>query len=142
MNQPRFIKYYIFLILVVKIIVLFLVISSFLINKSIENKPEVKQNYSHLLKIYSKSKEQFHFIFGILMAILLIILFNPYTKNPIILNNEDKTILWLFGYLLIISADWTNFMDDWKVINKDLNNVDTDWNNLVQSVNKLKQKLN
>jgi Na+/H+ antiporter NhaD/arsenite permease-like protein len=142
MNQPRFIKYYIFLILVVKIIVLFLVISSFLINKSIENKPEVKQNYSHLLKIYSKSKEQFHFIFGILMAILLIILFNPYTKNPIILNNEDKIILWLFGYVLIISADWSNFMHDWKIIVKDLNNLDTDLNNFKQSINKLKQKLN
>lgn len=76
------------------------------------------------------------------MAILLIMLFNPYTKDPIIVNNEDKTILWLFGYLLIISADWTNFMDDWKVINTDLNNIDSDWNNLVQSVNKLKQKLN
>ena len=142
MNQPRFIKYYIFLILVVKVIVLFLVISSFLINKSIENKPEVKQNYSHLLKIYSKSKEQFHFIFGILMGILLIILFNPYTKNPIILNNEDKIILWLFGYVLIISADWSNFMHDWKIIVKDLNNLDTDLNNFKQSINKLKQKLN
>lgn len=142
MNQPRFIKYYIFLILVVKIIVLFLVISSFLINKSIENKPEVKQKYTHLLKIYSNIKEQIHFIFGILMGILLIILFNPYTKNPIILNNEDKIILWLFGYVLIISADWSNFMHDWKIIVKDLNNLDTDLNNFKQSINKLKQKLN
>jgi hypothetical protein len=142
MNQPRFIKYYIFLILVVKIAVLFLEISSFLINKSVENKPEVKQKYTHLINIYFNSKEQFEFIFNILMAILLIILFNPFTKHPIILNNEDKIILWLFGYVLIISSDWSNFMHDWKIIVKDLNNLDTDLNNFKQSINKLKQKLN
>lgn len=142
MNQPRYIKYYVLLLVVVKIISLFLAFSLFLINKSIENKPEVKEKYNNLLRIYSKSEEQFHFIFNILMAILLIMLFNPYAKDPIIVNNEDKTILWLFGYLLLISADWSNFMDEWKTIIKDFNNVDTDWNNLVQSVNNLKQKIN
>jgi hypothetical protein len=142
MNQPRFIKYYILLLIVVKVIFIFLEISSFLINKSIENKIEVKQKYVHLIRIYFNSKEQFAFIFNILMAILLIILFNPFTKHPIILNNEDKTILWLFGILLILSADWSNFMANWKSIINDLYDVNTDWNNFIQSVNHLKQKLN
>jgi hypothetical protein len=142
MNQPRFIKYYILLLIVIKVIFLFLEISSFLIKKSIENKTEFKQKYNHLLNIYFKTKEQFEFIFGILMAILLIILFNPFTKHPIILNNEDKTILWLFGILLIFSAEWSSFTDNWKSIINDLNNANTDWNNVIQFINQLKQKLN
>ena len=58
-------------------------------------------------------KNRLDFIFKILIAILLIYLFNPYKKN-IVIEGETKILLFLFGIIFIFSADFTTFIHNSK----------------------------
>jgi uncharacterized membrane protein len=57
-------------------------------------------------------KEKFEFVFIILMAILLIYIFNVRHDRTIMINHETKFLLYLFGFVLIITADWELFLKD------------------------------
>ena len=100
---------YIFVIILVKFTYLFFVIRNMFIKNLIKNNPNNK-NYKESLEINDRFQHQLEFIYTILMASLLIILFNPININHTILDHEAKTLLYLFGLLLIITADWTHFI--------------------------------
>jgi hypothetical protein len=57
-------------------------------------------------------KERFEFIFIILMSILLIYLFNPRHDRSILIDHETKLLLYLFGFVLLITADWNTFVKE------------------------------
>jgi hypothetical protein len=57
-------------------------------------------------------KERFEFIFILLMAILLIYLFNPRTDRIIMIDGDTKILLYLFGFVLLITAKWTEFFNE------------------------------
>jgi hypothetical protein len=57
-------------------------------------------------------KERLEFIFIALMAILLIYLFNPRTDRSVIIDNETKILLYLFGFILLITAKWSVFLHE------------------------------
>jgi len=63
-------------------------------------------------------KERVEFIFVIGMALLLVYLFNPIRKIPVIIDNETKVLLTLFGFLLIITARWSLFFRETPIIQK------------------------
>jgi hypothetical protein len=54
-------------------------------------------------------KERIEFIFILLMAILLIYLFNPRTDRIFMIDGETKILLFLFGVVLLITAKWAEF---------------------------------
>jgi len=58
-------------------------------------------------------KERFEFIFLLLMAILLIYLFNPREKM-VMIDGETKVLLYLFGIVLLITAKWADFFHEAK----------------------------
>ena len=62
--------------------------------------------------VYWKEKLEFLFIF--LMALFLIYLFNPRTTKSIYINGETKLLLYLFGVVLLITADWNSFIHESK----------------------------
>jgi hypothetical protein len=70
--------------------------------------------------LYWKKRTEFIFVF--LMSLLLIYLFNPYTYKLAMINNETRLLLFAFGFLLIISADWNTFVHEAKWF-KTLQNV-------------------
>ena len=49
------------------------------------------------------------------MAVLLIYLFRPGREKQ--LNNEEKMLLFLFGWVLLLTANWGEFFKDAKWIN-------------------------
>lgn len=100
---------FIIVTILVKFSFLFFVIREFFIKNLIKKNPNDKK-YKESLEINDRFKHQLEFIFTILMASLLIILFNPINRKHIILDNEAKTLLYLFGFLLIITADWAQFI--------------------------------
>ena len=54
-------------------------------------------------------KERVETLFKGLMAVLLILLFNPRTtKDTIKLDYETRLLLYLFGFILLLTADWKN----------------------------------
>jgi hypothetical protein len=60
--------------------------------------------------IYWKEKLEFVFIF--LMSALLMYLFNPRKSHIDIIDSESKLLLFLFGFILIFTADWSNFLKE------------------------------
>jgi hypothetical protein len=63
-------------------------------------------------KKISKAKERVEFVFVILMAILLIFLFNPRHDRSIQIDNETKILLYLFGFILLLTAKWDTFIEE------------------------------
>jgi hypothetical protein len=57
-------------------------------------------------------KERLEFIFIALMSILLIYIFNPRTDRSILIDKETKILLYLFGFILIITARWDLFIKE------------------------------
>jgi len=55
-------------------------------------------------------RERAEFIFIICMAILLIQVFYPGSKNPI--DQETKILFYLFGIILLITAKWGTFFKE------------------------------
>jgi hypothetical protein len=61
-------------------------------------------------------KERFEFIFIAAMAILLIYLFNPRSVKNIIIDKETKILLYLFGFILLITAKWDLFFKESPIV--------------------------
>ena len=57
-------------------------------------------------------KERFEFIFIALMSILLIYLFNPRSNKNITIDRETKILLYLFGFILLLTAKWDIFFKE------------------------------
>jgi L-asparagine transporter-like permease len=66
-------------------------------------------------------KERLEFIFVILMAALLIYLFKPDSNRDMLITHETKILLYLFGFILLITADWKVFIHEspfYKILQK------------------------
>jgi len=59
-------------------------------------------------------KERFEFVFVLLMAILLIYLFNPRKERMVMIDGETKILFYLFGFVLLITAKWGDFFHESK----------------------------
>ncbi len=57
-------------------------------------------------------KERFEFIFIAAMSILLIYLFNPRSSKNIVIDRETKILLYLFGFILLLTAKWDIFFKE------------------------------
>jgi hypothetical protein len=96
---------YIYLIFAVKILfVLFAIATLYLKLKKREN----TESY----KTFSYWKERLEFIFIILMSVLLTYLFNPRQNRNNMINGETKLLLYLFGFVLLITANWSTFIGE------------------------------
>ena len=60
-------------------------------------------------------KDRFEFVFIILMACLLIYLFNPRKDRSFMINYETKLLLFLFGFILLITANWNTFIEESEI---------------------------
>jgi hypothetical protein len=63
-------------------------------------------------------KDRFEFIFIALMSILLIYLFNPRTDKSILIDKETKILLYLFGFILLLTAKWDLFLQESYLVKK------------------------
>lgn len=63
-------------------------------------------------------KERFEFVFIALMSILLIYLFNPRSDKNILIDKESKVLLYLFGFILLVTAKWDIFLKESKTFKK------------------------
>lgn len=102
---------YVYIVILVKVIFIILAVAhlSYKVKKQ-TNSPEDKKI------VYWKDRMEF--IFTIMMAILLIYVFNPRTSKIIGLDTETKILLFLFGIILIISAKWDIFFKESVVFKK------------------------
>ena len=95
------------IIILFKIIFIILLISQFYFKYKEPNNTKRLNN----LKLWRK---QIEFIFIFSMSLLLIYLFNPRINRLYMVDTETRLLLYLFGFILIISADWEKFLNDSK----------------------------
>lgn len=57
--------------------------------------------------IWAQIREKTELIFIVSMAILLIIIFSPRQQDVSILTPETRILFFLFGWVLLITADWS-----------------------------------
>ena len=67
------------------------------------------KDHSDLDKKILYWKERLEFIFVLLMSFLLIYLFNPRSSRINLVDKETKLLLFLFGFVLLITANWDVF---------------------------------
>lgn len=96
---------YIITIFIVK--VLFIVLAVYALYIKLK-KPKDKM----LLKKVSYWKEKTEFIFITLMSILLLYLFYPKADRGVMIDNETKILLYLFGFVLLLTENWSNFIHE------------------------------
>ena len=62
-------------------------------------------------------KKRIEFIFIICMVILIIFIFSPRHNRMIYLTKEMTILFYLFGFILLITADWDLFITNAKWYN-------------------------
>jgi hypothetical protein len=113
----RLFDFYITLIIFVKIIFIILAIARmYTRHKEPNNKKKINN-----LEFWKKRIE---FIFVVLMSILLIYLFSPRANRLNMIDTETKLLLYLFGFILLLTANWNQFFEGSKIkIFKNIDNI-------------------
>ena len=93
---------YIYLIIFIKFIFLILAVSHLYMKAT-------KKIDSDLDKRIVYWKERVEFVFVILMACLIIYVFNPRHDHKALIDSHTKLLLYLFGFVLLITAKWSTF---------------------------------
>ena len=77
-----------------------------------------KTNNTKLATTLAFWKEQCDFVFSASMAILIIYLFYPVSqRNTVTVDSESAFLLYAFGVVLIITANWSAFFGDSRLLN-------------------------
>ena len=98
---------YISLIFVIKIGFYLLVVSDIYLKVKGESDSDLDKKIVYW-------KKRMEFIFVLLMSILLIYLFNPRKNRIVMIDGETNVLLYLFGFVLLITADWVSFFHEAK----------------------------
>ena len=104
--MSRLFDLFITFIFIIKILfVICAVWHSYLVKKN-----EKEGNHTNLKMINSLEywKERLEFIFIFCMSFVCIYVFNPFSKNFVV-DKETKLLLFVFGIIILINANWNIF---------------------------------
>ena len=111
---------YIFFIFFIKIIFVILAIMNIYLKKQIPVE-EKEKNKSDKIKKQVKTQQNIEYwkthielLFKFLMSILLIYIFNPRQNRIHLINYEAKLLFFLFGIILVVTADWKQIFNESK----------------------------
>jgi len=76
------------------------------------------KNDTPLFKKINIGKNQIRFAFDMLMAVLLIYVFYPKNVKTYLIDRETALLLYIFGFLLLINANWDQFFGSSFIIKK------------------------
>lgn len=101
----KYFDMYVTLIFIVKIAFVILAVYRLYIKAK---RPDDKK----LLKTVEFWKERVEFVFITLMSIFLVYLFNPRANNINMIDGESKLLLYLFGFVLLLTENWSSFIHE------------------------------
>ena len=111
---------YIFFVFFIKIIFVILAIMNIYLEKQIPVE-EKEKNKSDKIKKQVKTQQNIEYwkthielLFKFLMSILLIYIFNPRQNRIHLINYEAKLLFFLFGIILVVTADWKQIFNESK----------------------------
>ena len=105
---------FIYVIIGIKALFLFSTLSNLFLTKIVKDNKLIEK-YSHKL---NKIKEQTEFVFIFLTSILMIAIFYPRQNNMKYINEHVKLLFYLFGWILIITANWSLFFHESVALQK------------------------
>ncbi len=97
--------------LIMKIIFGILVLTHFYFSKIKKDDPV--KNELDLKILYWKSRVEF--IFQMCIAILLIIIFNPWKNNQKLISREMGILFFVFGLITLLTAEWSTYFIESKI---------------------------
>jgi len=84
-------------------------ISSTLLHKYVNyNHDSMFYKYDDKL-VYTRDVTEFSFI--LLMSMLMIFIFHPRKQNMDYMTKEIKLLMYMFAWIIIVSADWSHFFE-------------------------------
>ena len=119
-----FLEIYIFFIFFIKLIFIILAITNLYLKKQIpveekenqetqENKKTDKiKKQIELREKIENWKKHIELLFKFLMSLLLIYIFNPRYNRVHLINYEAKLLFFLFGIILIVTAQWKEIINE------------------------------
>jgi Ca2+/Na+ antiporter len=118
-----FLEAYIFFIFFIKIIFIILAIVNLYLKKQIpdEEKDTDKEKTNKIKKQLEMQqkieywKTRIELLFKFLMSLLLIYIFNPRQNRINLINYEAKLLFFLFGIILIVTADWKQIFEESQI---------------------------
>ena len=104
MNFQKALDVYIIFIIFIKMVFGISTLAHFYLTSISKTlKPELDETF-----VFWRERAEFIFICSV--AIVLIIVFNPFFRPPVELSFEMKMIFFILGMILITSADWGLFV--------------------------------
>jgi hypothetical protein len=98
---------YVLFIIFIKILFILFALITFLLKTKIKYS---KNNDKNIISIYnniSLCKETLEFLFIISTALVCIIVFYPFYKEPVIIDKHTRVLLFLYGFIILITANWS-----------------------------------
>ena len=112
----EYLRIYIFIVILVKCFFLFFALKCFYFKIMLLREPTnatYKEDFDKT-QIY---KHQTEFIFTIMMSFLVIYLYNPRYQNDKNMGKETKILIYIFGFIVILTSDWTQFIHETLIFN-------------------------
>ena len=72
--------------------------------------------YKNIIDIIKYCQHRLEFIFATLLSFLLIFLFFPLRTTPIILDRETKVLLFAYGIIVLLNAEWEIFFKESPIL--------------------------
>jgi hypothetical protein len=105
---------YVTFILIIKVIFIILALSNLYLIIKIKREPNKTIQKQELEKQSNILfwKDRIEILFKCLMSILLLYLFNPREERLHLITFETKILLFLFGFIIIFTANWTQIYNE------------------------------
>jgi len=94
------------LLFIVKIVCILLVITHIYLQKKGQENTDLDNKIVYW-------EERFGLLFNILIALFMILLFNPINSvDNVVITGETKILFFLFGFVLLLTVPWKKIMND------------------------------
>ncbi len=103
-------EYFIYFLILLKVVFIITTLTLKYYEFKYEKSP-IKQ-HKLLIEDLKQFRERIEFIFVICMSGILISIFNPMHTKPIVVDNDTKMLLYLFGIFNILFAPWNIFFNE------------------------------
>ena len=98
---------YVSFIIFIKILFIFCAVVTFLLKTKIKYSNNTDKKIITFYNNLSVCKEMLEFLFIISTALICIIVFYPFYKEPVIIDKHTRLLLFLYGFIILITANWS-----------------------------------
>jgi len=111
----EYLKIYLIFVVLVKCLFIYFALRHLYFRAMLLKQPN-NASYKESLEKTKIYKDQTEFVFINLMALLFIYIFNPRYQNEKYVDKETKILMYIFGFVIIITSDWNQFISESTII--------------------------